>query len=338
MFKPVPALSLLAPTTALAQGVSSSADLPADAKDGRWPVGVAIAVRDSPYLGEVTRPICRGDAYSPLLPSLAMRPDTQNAPFGALGGVAERVEFEPTDGLTLRQFSRPVPWRARPSLRIGPDTRSIGNCRMQHANCPRPEVCDSARDTAKKEGPPAPTAPKGRFATNCVPNASQFVHCQMPAKRPRPSCPMNVLKLARLRPLMSLETVASAFGEHWVPPGEDGHLTCTPASVSARLDAEGRLGYIAFLRTFPGHGVIDGLHIGMTLADARNVRPTLQPADRDDDELEGWSRHCDITDDGFRLKVGVHEEVVRSIELSQPPACLSRPAASSLRSLPDSRV
>jgi len=129
---------------------------------------------------------------------------------------------------------------------------------------------------------------------------------------------MNVLKLARLRPLMSLETVASAFGEHWVPPGEDGYLTCTPDSVSARLDAEGRLGYITFLRTFPGHGVIDGLHIGMTLADARNVRSTLQPADRDDDELEGWSRHSDITDDGFRLKLGVHEEVVRSIELSQP--------------------
>ena len=72
-------------------------------------MGVAIAVRDSPYVGEVTRAICRGDAYSPLLPSLALRPDTQNAPFGALGGVAERVEFEPTDGLTLRKFSRPVP-------------------------------------------------------------------------------------------------------------------------------------------------------------------------------------------------------------------------------------
>lgn len=109
MFKPVLALSLLSPTTALAQGVSSSADLLADAKDDRWPVGVAIAVRDSPYLGEVTRAICRGDAYSPLLPSLALRPDTQNAPFGALGGVVERVEFEPTDGLTLRKFSRPVP-------------------------------------------------------------------------------------------------------------------------------------------------------------------------------------------------------------------------------------
>lgn len=54
MFKPVLALSLLAPTTALAQGVSSSADLLADAKDDRWPVGAAIAVRDSPYLGEVT--------------------------------------------------------------------------------------------------------------------------------------------------------------------------------------------------------------------------------------------------------------------------------------------
>ena len=62
------ALSLLAPTTALAQGASSSADLFADAKDDRWPVGVAIAVRDSPYLGEVTRAIGRGDAYSPCFP------------------------------------------------------------------------------------------------------------------------------------------------------------------------------------------------------------------------------------------------------------------------------
>ena len=71
---------------------------------------------------------------------------------------------------------------------------------------------------------------------------------------------MNVLKFAHLRPLMSLETVASAFGEHWVPPGEDGYLTCAPGSVSARLDAEGRLGYITFLRTCPGqHRVVDRL-------------------------------------------------------------------------------
>lgn len=128
---------------------------------------------------------------------------------------------------------------------------------------------------------------------------------------------MNVLKIAHLRPLMSLETVASAFGEHWVPPGEDGYLTCTPASVSARLDAEGRLGYITFLRTFPGHAVIDRLHIGMTLAEALNARPLLQLAQRDDNELEGWARHFDVTEDGLLLRVAVQDEVVRSIELSQ---------------------
>lgn len=55
MLKSVLALSLLAPTTVLAQGVSSSADLLADARDDRWSVGVAVAVRDSPYVGEGTR-------------------------------------------------------------------------------------------------------------------------------------------------------------------------------------------------------------------------------------------------------------------------------------------
>jgi outer membrane protein len=55
MLKSVLALSLLVPTTALAQAVSSSGDLLADAKDDRWSVGVAVGARDSPYVGEGTR-------------------------------------------------------------------------------------------------------------------------------------------------------------------------------------------------------------------------------------------------------------------------------------------
>ncbi|WP_457322180.1 MipA/OmpV family protein, partial [Stenotrophomonas sp. P5_B8] len=55
MLKSVLALPLLLPTVALAQGVSSSSDLLADAQDDRWSLGVAVSVRDSPYAGEGTR-------------------------------------------------------------------------------------------------------------------------------------------------------------------------------------------------------------------------------------------------------------------------------------------
>lgn len=129
---------------------------------------------------------------------------------------------------------------------------------------------------------------------------------------------MKVIKLARLRPMMPLETVASTFGRHWVAPGQDGYVTCTPGSVGARLDAEGRVGYIMFLRNFPEHVVIEGLHIGMHLCAALATRPALQLAERDADELVGLSRYCDVTGDGHRLNVGVQDGVVRSIELSQP--------------------
>lgn len=128
---------------------------------------------------------------------------------------------------------------------------------------------------------------------------------------------MKVVKLARLRPMMPLETVASTFGKHWVAPGEDGYLTCTPGSVSARLDAAGRLGYITFLRSFPEHVVMDGLHIGMPLADALSARSALQPADPKADAPEGWSTYADRTDDGHRLSVHVFEEHIGSIELAQ---------------------
>jgi len=56
MLKTVFALPLLlVPTIAMAQGVSSSSDLLADAQDDRWTLGVAVSVRDSPYVGEGTR-------------------------------------------------------------------------------------------------------------------------------------------------------------------------------------------------------------------------------------------------------------------------------------------
>ena len=56
MLKTVLALPLLlVPTIAMAQGVSSSSDLLTDAQDDRWTLGVAVSVRDSPYVGEGTR-------------------------------------------------------------------------------------------------------------------------------------------------------------------------------------------------------------------------------------------------------------------------------------------
>lgn len=42
-------------------------------------------------------------------------------------GLAERVGFEPTEGLTLRRFSRPVPSTARPSLRCCFDSALRGH-------------------------------------------------------------------------------------------------------------------------------------------------------------------------------------------------------------------
>ena len=71
------------------------------------------ALRGQPAAVQIrSRRICRtGDSAGRVTGSLhpLSPPDTKTPPVGAFWYLAERVGFEPTEGLTLRRFSRPVP-------------------------------------------------------------------------------------------------------------------------------------------------------------------------------------------------------------------------------------
>jgi len=137
---------------------------------------------------------------------------------------------------------------------------------------------------------------------------------------------MNLGKIAALRPGSPVELLADAMGSRWraLEPEHEGHVWQRDGGRSlpftARVDAEGRLGMISFLKRFPSRFVIEGLHIGMDLAEARLARPGLQPMPAQEGELAGTLNYGEVTGDGVRLDVRFYDGRLGAVDLVRPEA------------------
>lgn len=136
---------------------------------------------------------------------------------------------------------------------------------------------------------------------------------------------MKVARLATLRPMMPVESLASMMGNKWSPPDAYGRVPDTHTrGFGAQIDAAGKIGKVSFLRTFPATVMIEGLHIGMSLADTLAARPGLRPLPPTP-ELGQWSEYTDETSEGFVLLVRVRNQQIGALEISQPNAIYPEP-------------
>lgn len=136
---------------------------------------------------------------------------------------------------------------------------------------------------------------------------------------------MKVARIATLRPMMPVESLASVMGNKWSPPDGYGRVPGTHTrGFGARIDAAGRLGKVSFYRTFPATVMIEGLHIGMSLADTLAARTGLRPMPYTP-ELGEWSEYTDETSEGFVLLVRILNQHIGALEISQSNAIYPEP-------------
>ncbi|MEJ5865961.1 DUF7256 domain-containing protein [Pseudomonas farsensis] len=136
---------------------------------------------------------------------------------------------------------------------------------------------------------------------------------------------MKVARIAALRPLLPVEALATAMGKKWAAPDDYG---CVPGThrqgFSAQADVAGKLGKVTFNRNLAPTVMIEGLHIGMSLAAAMAARPTLRPLPHHP-ELGEWSEYADQTSEGFDLLVRIIGQHIGALQLSQPDAVYPEP-------------
>lgn len=136
---------------------------------------------------------------------------------------------------------------------------------------------------------------------------------------------MKAARIATLRPMMPVESIASVMGKKWSSPDGYGRVPGTHTrGFGAQIDAAGRLGRVSFYRNFPATEMIEGLHIGMSLADALATRPGLHPLPHTP-ELGEWSEYTDATREGFVLLVRILDQHIGALEISQPNALYPEP-------------
>jgi hypothetical protein len=137
---------------------------------------------------------------------------------------------------------------------------------------------------------------------------------------------LNLAEIARLRPMMPLDALASLMGSRWSPPSDHGHILGTfDDGFGARVEIGGRIGTMGFYKSFPSHFLIEKLHVGMPLAEALVARPTLELLPDESDVPAKWSQYRDRTDDGFDLTVRVRDGAIGAVEISQPGAVFPEP-------------
>lgn len=136
---------------------------------------------------------------------------------------------------------------------------------------------------------------------------------------------MKIARIATLRPMMPVESVASVMGKTWSSPDGHGRVPGTHGrGFGVQIDAAGRLGKVAFYKTFPAAVMIEGLHIGMSLADTLAARPGLRPLPPTP-ELGQWSEYLDETGEGFALLVRIANQHIGALEISQANAIYPEP-------------
>src|ERR1700722_3499726 len=88
----------------------------------------------------------------------------------------------------------------------------------------------------------------------------------------------DLAALAAVRAGDPAAKLLAAAGPNWKRPTLTGYVfpDGVGAAFSARVARDGRVGEIGFGRDFPHQYEIDGLHIGMSLAEVQRARPNLR--------------------------------------------------------------
>jgi hypothetical protein len=128
---------------------------------------------------------------------------------------------------------------------------------------------------------------------------------------------------SRLRPGSSIQDVKAAWGSRWTAPsakdlGYVGLFAKLGAHV--RLDVHDRVGEVGFSAGFPPKYLIEGLAVGMSLADVHAARPSLRAQDPPDPVLAGIGRtdYLETLADGCELRVAVIKGKASGIVISRP--------------------
>ncbi|MBY3211713.1 DUF7256 domain-containing protein [Rhizobium laguerreae] len=130
--------------------------------------------------------------------------------------------------------------------------------------------------------------------------------------------PIDNARLAPMRPGVSLEELKAALGTSWKEPSlqAEGHLHIE--EFGTRIAADGRLGEVHFRAPFelpPIHGV----RMGMPAEELHRLYPGVERIS-DERENYGWTMLETNLSDTLTLGVGIREDVVRIISLTDPTA------------------
>lgn len=137
---------------------------------------------------------------------------------------------------------------------------------------------------------------------------------------------MKAARIATLRPMMPVEELARLMGSQWSPPDGDGRVPDTfSRGFSVQVDMAGKVGKVGFYKTFQAKEMIEGLSIGMPLADALSARSGLQRLPDDPEMPAGWTQYADRTEAGFALLMRVRDNRVGALEISNPEAVYPEP-------------
>ncbi|WP_446689021.1 DUF7256 domain-containing protein, partial [Rhizobium laguerreae] len=130
--------------------------------------------------------------------------------------------------------------------------------------------------------------------------------------------PIDKARLAPMRPGMSVEELEAALGTSWKEPGlqAEGHLHIE--EFGTRITADGRLGEVHFRAPFE-LPPIDGVRMGMPAEELYRLYPSVERIS-DEREKYGWTMLKTNLSDTLTLGVGIREDVVRIISLTDPTA------------------
>ncbi|WP_312737684.1 hypothetical protein [Stenotrophomonas sp.] len=137
---------------------------------------------------------------------------------------------------------------------------------------------------------------------------------------------MNNQDLLTVRPGMLASALATILGRRWREPDEEGHLTCLPKDMIARLDSERMVGCVTFACSMPKSVLIEGMRTGGAITDALTVNPFLAPLLEEPDAAVDCATYGFTSADGTKVIAKVNQDnTLRSIRLENPSAAYCEP-------------
>lgn len=137
---------------------------------------------------------------------------------------------------------------------------------------------------------------------------------------------MKPARIAALRPELPPETLATLLGRHAAAADENGYIPGTlNRGFRLRVRQDGAAGSVRFFKPLDAQVLVEGLHVGMSCAQAIATQPLLEPLPPRDIDPEGHSRCQMHTADGHELEVTFANDKILALQISQPDAVYPEP-------------